>query len=310
MSIVFISASIIFSNNGISERATVKIEEHKYGDFFGRDGIPSKENDGSCRNLLGLNELDYIYCLTTSASPEILIIGDSHALALNSAPFFGDINLKTLLIGANTCAPLDGVKILINGIEKNENCKIIPSYVYSLLDKVPSIDSIYISSMGPFYFTGNNFGWAKGENGVSLQNNFDTTLQIQSEIFYSGYARLIEHLLLHTKKVNFIIDVPELFLQPADCLPSRPFSLKKERSLKCVQDRKILEMRYLEYRKIVQRLKINFPQLNIIDSTDFFCDEIICYSQVGDKILYRDEHHLNRNGSEYLWRAILKDAAR
>lgn len=79
-------------------------------------------SDESCNSLLGLGVPDELVCLTKSDKPEVLIIGDSNAMALNLAPYFHLVDVKTLLLAKNSCVPFESSSLFyLNGLEKS--CK-------------------------------------------------------------------------------------------------------------------------------------------------------------------------------------------
>ena len=286
LSIFLISSTTIFINN-------------KYN----LNGVPALEDDKSCTRLLGITRPPYIYCLVNDPNPEYLIIGDSHALAINSAPFFGDIDKKTLLIGANTCAPLDGFKITLNDIERNKSCSEIPQLAYEILRSVKTIKGVVISSMGPFYFTGSNFtSMGKYEkNGIAITKDNQSTENLsQSQMYHMGYSELIKNISSFNVNIYVISDVPELSESP------RPILIKNSISGD-IKNRLEVDLRNFEYRDILRKINKEYPKINIVETDKIFCDKVSCYSYINGKLLYRDSHHINRNGSILIWNYLIEN---
>ncbi|MGA2287417.1 acyltransferase family protein, partial [Bradyrhizobium sp.] len=86
-------------NDGFAGR-----EANRYALFMAH-AQPPKLNDGSCERLLGLSLVVNEYCVSNSAQPQYLLLGDSHAMVLNAAASSGMIDMKTVMIAGNTCLP-------------------------------------------------------------------------------------------------------------------------------------------------------------------------------------------------------------
>jgi hypothetical protein len=210
------------------------------------------------------------------------------------------------LIGANACAPLDGFEILHRGQVMNESCSKIPELAYSILRKSKSIKVVIISSMGPFYFTGINYASkAKIQYNdislISIDKNVDQLMQIDQ--FNIGYSNLIKNILLLNKKIYLVQDVPEL---SATCQLSRPY-INKSGMDGCKENRSEVILRTKEYIKIFSDIKLRYPKINLIKTDDIFCDDSYCYFVKEGKLLYRDYHHINRNGSQLIWRFLMEN---
>jgi hypothetical protein len=49
------------------------------------------------------------------------------------------------------------------------------------------------------------------------------------------------------------------------------------------------------------------PYVKVIEVGRYFCNENICSMTRGDEIFYRDNNHLNLNGSSYIGRRLVED---
>jgi hypothetical protein len=51
---------------------------------------------------------------------------------------------------------------------------------------------------------------------------------------------------------------------------------------------------------LVKRLAAKHPKLVVIDPTKVMCDEKACFTEINGTPLYKDDDHLNYNGSELI----------
>jgi hypothetical protein len=54
-----------------------------------REPLNTRLSDGSCENLLDFAIGPGAVCLTNNSAPEVLFVGDSHAMSINSAAHLG-----------------------------------------------------------------------------------------------------------------------------------------------------------------------------------------------------------------------------
>ena len=245
------------------------------------------KSDGSC-DALGLN-LSKISCLTNSAQPEILIVGDSHAVSLNSAAYLGEVKLKTLLIAANSCLPFDAY----SNSKKftTDDCRNLAMQIKNAVKDFKKIKTVVINIYSPEQKDFARYEFANDGKSSS------------EEIFLTGLSLFISELISAGKDVVFVISAPKLPYDPKACV-ARLFH--KEPSSKCKIDRATVLEREHAYRKIMLEIKKRNPRLKVFDSAQVFCDEDCCYGKDAKNILYWDTHHLNIPGSAKLLNALIK----
>ena len=97
-------------------------------------------------------------------------------------------------------------------------------------------------------------------------------------------------------RVVVILDVPELKKVKANC-EARVKSLGL--SKKCIISAKKIKSRDRQYLEILERLKTQFPTLEIVDLNPLLCDQTECQTSLNDIPLYRDKdnHHLSYYGA-------------
>ncbi|NBV05762.1 MAG: acyltransferase [Proteobacteria bacterium] len=238
--------------------------------------------DESC-NIFGINSKNII-CSTNSDKPEILIVGDSHATSLNSSVYEKKVNLKTLLLSANSCLPFD--KYLAQKEFKHDDCRNLTTQIKFAVKEVSSIKTIIIMTYSPEEEDFEKYGF-----------NNSTKKNESKDLFLKGYSDFIAELISAGKNVVFVVDVPKLSHDPKLCV-TRIFN--KNPASDCKIGKNLVFEKEASYRKIVKDLKKINPKLNLFYSSDVFCDENYCYGKDSNNIFYYDQHHLSVAGSKKL----------
>lgn len=271
--------------------------------------ISTYSSDGSC-TLVDLGQIRNELCLSVGRHPEVLLAGDSHAIALNAAPFLGQVSLRTLLIATNSCLPfLDYVTYGPNERKEDKICTDLARHTLEASRSHPEIQNVILSTRGPFYFSGAAFG-VEAED--PSRNNWeiepvrgDGGGATNQERFLRGYSQMISSLEESGKTVTFVIDVPELGIEARTCIPSRPFTFAPPAVSPCTVLRTVVDQRQAEYRKIVKSLSEEHPRLKVFDPLPLFCDDTLCHGRDDAHLFYRDTNHLTVHGSQVVWNALL-----
>jgi peptidoglycan/LPS O-acetylase OafA/YrhL len=300
---------LTFERNGFEFRPPNKVAK------FAADLVipgPTIVSDGSCAQD-GIEQIKNEVCLMTSRHPDTVIIGDSHAMSLNSAPFMNKISAKTLLIAAYDCPPF--ISYVAYGPAENKARKIcadVARQAFRSIVEHPEITRVLIAVRGPLYLAG---GFGSEQTDPTLQNwrIESITGDVSGEpaqMFALGFSEIISRLETLKKTVVFVIDVPELGFDPHLCLPDRPFALLRRAPSDCTIPRSVVDQRQADYRKAIGILKAAHPGLLLFDSIPVFCDQAQCYAKGSDHIYYYDSNHLNVEGSAKVWQALLPVIAR
>ncbi len=280
---------VCFKKDGIPTRKYIVDAELQSKDLM--TPYKSRKSDGSCDDL-GLN-LGKLICLKNSKQPEILIIGDSHAMAINSSAYSGEVNLKTILIAQHSCIPFRYYGFIREGREFKE-CHNLGTAALSIFEKIRSIQTIIINT-NVYYSSQKTL---KREIFSFKKNNHET----QEEMFLSGYNDIISKLILSGKNVIFIIDNPDLGFNPKSCVKRPLFPLQND----CSVGKKMILDKQNYYRELVGKIAKKNPKLKIFDSLGVFCDDNFCYAKDDKNIFYWDSNHLNVNGSKKLLNNLIQ----
>lgn len=126
---------------------------------------------------------------------------------------------------------------------------------------------------------------------------------IEREQLEAEFNRLIESLIDANKKVYIVDDIPQFKFKPSKC----KYAGRLGRENKCRQDIEITKKERMDYYSIFSTVTEKYPDINIIDTTGFFCDSNYCSMSRDGILFYRDDHHLNINGSQGLGRYIIQN---
>jgi hypothetical protein len=76
---------------------------------------------------------------------------------------------------------------------------------------------------------------------------------------------------------------------------------------KCRQDRKLFQAAYATYYPELKKSVDKVPGVQLLNTARYFCDKDVCMMNNGAAVLYRDNNHLNNNGSRFLANRMLTD---
>jgi peptidoglycan/LPS O-acetylase OafA/YrhL len=245
---------------------------------------------------------------------KLLVIGDSHGEALASGLYLAIQEIRPsvsiVIQSEGGCSPLRGVESR-NQVGISRNClgKYESVYQWAIEDK--SVRTVILASrwaervgaaVGFGSVDGNlsSGGYSFMVDGKLVDNNSDT--------FALGLRYTIQTLMDNGKRVVFAHQVPEFGFYPPFC-GVRPIPLNswKDGEERCVIERELVEIRQKEYRNIFDFVKLDFPELVIMDPLPVFCSEIQCRLKKGSMYLYNDDDHLNKLGAYYFSKKYLTD---
>lgn len=251
--------------------------------------VVSRQSDGSCERILAKHGVKDEICLANDPHPDLMIIGDSHAAALNAAAFLHRVPLKTLLISALACPPYPNIRFTpLSATNYGNNCQAIANDELVTAQSLPSIRTVVVAT---HYGDLARFGY-RDAKGASLSVH---------EAFLEGNSYLAQRLLGLGKRVVFVIDVPTLKVAPVNCVPR----LFKPDPPSCnVPYRDALDEQR-EYRGWVSQLRASVPPLALYDTFSALCDAQVCPAMDPQKLfLYQDNDHLTVRGSEQVLRGL------
>ena len=121
-------------------------------------------------------------------------------------------------------------------------------------------------------------------------DNFYTNIRETSDIYVSN-----------EKKIFILNDVPNFSFHPSKCKYLNRILFKN----KCSEDLSELDKYYLEkFNDLKEDTKIKF---HFINTYKLLCNDLQCSMSKNKILFYRDDNHLNINGSQYLGKEIKYD---
>ena len=110
----------------------------------------------------------------------------------------------------------------------------------------------------------------------------------------------LNRLITANKKVIFMVDPPEFYFDPVDCLRRRPYYLPNHKfRMPCAVSRNEFNKYTKNFHQIIAEARNEFPTVKFIDAYEYFCDEKYCHAIIDGELLYRDNNHLNKAGQHY-----------
>jgi hypothetical protein len=226
------------------------------------------------------------------------LFGDSHAehyLPGLLGP--GTSSDGWLFIGRSGCPPVLNVDILQQGVAVH--CDEENAWAQVVLDRDHDIKTVVMSSLTTPYFMPNPPSAYSRDSVFQLTSN--GYRGSSEDIYYQGLAGMVSNLLTAGKRVVIMIDTPELNFELGRCVANRrlQFLLAGRKALPCYVTRAEYLERNQEYRRMVARLKENYPAILVYDPIDLFCDAEICPVVHDGHSLYRDNDHLSLYGGQF-----------
>jgi hypothetical protein len=263
------------------------------------------KSDNSCERLLIRSTLYPNVCITNSDTPKSMFVGDSHAIALYGGIRNGDINESAILFAGNGCLPLAGFVVQDDNISRSW-CLNYVGNIFDAIDRVPSVETVYVNTRGPVYFSGEGYG-IEGKNKLSIARIDGGDDLSQEERFYVGYSNFIKLLIAKKIKVTFITEVPELGEEPKNCIAHRPVIFSKDKLSTCSQPKQNVVLRKSKYFDLIKRITEENPKLIVYHGVSSFCDNLKCYGMGPEGLWYWDDDHLSLLGSIKLLKDVLRE---
>ncbi|UUS57069.1 MULTISPECIES: acyltransferase family protein [unclassified Acinetobacter] len=224
---------------------------------------------------------------------DLILLGDSHANSLAGA-----VDLWAKDLGLRGYDPTQSTTLYLPQIELFERRAndeyVLLSHFKTRNDSLTKLlqDHHYSIAVVSGYFSAYLTEKVKLSDGTGRSNQ---------EVFEDGMRRAFKNISKASDRVVVILDVPELKKVKANC-EARVKSLGL--SKKCTISAKEIKSRDRQYLEILERLKTQFPKLEIVDLNPLLCDQTECQTSLNDIPLYRDKdnHHLSYYGALELGR--------
>lgn len=236
--------------------------------------------------------LDFCWAPKNS-QPTISLVGDSHAHHLA----FGlqkNMNEPFLLIGHGGTPP---VRDLISlRYEKASNNPLM-GQALDIVNKDPQIRTVILSARWDGFVNSKKGSYEV--LGYKNENNLTTLSHLLTQT--------VEELIRNKKRVILLLDVPQLPINPKNCLKSRPFQ-KAAGICSFPEDKK--KANDDQINEVIRKVAKKYPSMEVIDPSKAICNEGRCTIGDGHVIYYRDDNHLTDIGSDLVAKQILHEAGK
>ena len=241
--------------------------------------------------------------LDPNNAPDVILIGDSHAghLASGLRDFYKSRNRNVLVRLSAGCMPFFTLKLGDKDYFRCKEGRIDKALKYAI--STDSIDTIILAGYGNLVLRG------RLSTSINTQSHYFgyttsfTTAEINrnSSVFRAAIFSTLDTLTKTKKKIVFVVDVPELYFNPLECVSLRGFSLVGQALRSpCVLERSVFEERARIYHSLVAEAKAAFPAVKFINAANYLCDDNKCNILVENRLLYSTRDHLTTYGSKYL----------
>jgi len=291
---LLIISSIVINTDGFPDRSSLR-----YVNDAEIQLIREPRQDNSCLDLFAEGQAP-VYCrMQENDGPIIAIIGDSHAHVL--FPGVADLARQkgygTLLLANSSCPPFMGTVTGRNQMEK-DRCADSIEIILNTVEKNSRITAVVIATRGPIYLTGKGFGTAESDvviSPISVNNgNSIAAKEPPEQMFADGIGKSVLRFQSAGKTVAYFLQVPELGTPARSCL-GRPLSIMGKNS--CEVSYEEYSGRMMQYRDIIDQVKMKNPDLGIIDPESILCNVKNCSGIRDNVLLYADDDHLSVQGS-------------
>jgi hypothetical protein len=293
MIVIGLAGLIIDKNEGFTQRATIKHFQGNYNEL-----LRTTERDEACKSYLKSEEFLFHYCRYNDAGGKetIALIGDSHAHTAfpGLAEALAVQNKNLLMLANSSCPPLSGAVTGINEIERESCAARIDQMIKTVIDK-KEIKTVILMTRGAVYISGAEFRQNDSRQMFYSSNPANTTPP--EKIFASALQATADILRESGKKVYYVLEWPELGLDPAACL-SRPFRRNARDCGPALED---VRARQAKFREIVASTN----GIKTIDPLPLFCPDGRCQVFKDGTLLYADDDHISVEGSRFLARLIM-----
>ena len=247
----------------------------------------------------------------------VMLVGDSHAGHL-------EIGLQNAADGrilnrsSTGCIPFLGLD-RYDALSRPGACLYA---IRSALDEfvvTPDVRNLVLASMGPVYLDGSSFRNQpdRRTRGLVVAYEEDATLRDPWLIFELSLRRTLETLQQHPERnVVLALDVPELGFRYG-CNVQKKVMQVGTLKIGDLVDGPLAEHcriplddyidRASRYRALVKRVAREFPNTDVFDPMELFCDDSWCYGYLEEVgFLYKDPDHLSEAGSTYVAKHLIE----
>lgn len=226
----------------------------------------------------------------TRTKMDFALLGDSHGFSMAPAVDAAgrEVGKNGLLAVHAACPPLSG---MTHGMASDHQCaRFFDAVLQTILEQ--DIKLIFLVARWDLYLFGGMPNGLDAATPAVLQYADDYNSPIRPlEAFEDGVSQTLD--VFKGRTVVFVQDNPQhLNNIPAVAAANRMIGRSIDRYL---IDRKTVESRWKVIRRTLEKVKTG--DLVILETLDRLCPQLLCRYEIGGKIIYWDDDHLNRSGA-------------
>ena len=236
-----------------------------------------------------------------SEKPEALLWGDSHAGHFR--PFVEELGVEngfySLYGGAGGCPPFIGVDLIKHG-RPETGCTETNNQLFEVI-KQSEAAVVFLAGRWAMYTETTR---SEGEKGSRVflgdSSDYAESLENSRRAFRQGMEVTIQQLIANNKQPVLFEQVPSYDFLPSNCLVKKAtYSWMKEKN--CNIEQAEVEKRQAYANTVIKEMEAKYSQLTVIRVNEFICRDGECLSELDAIPLYRDNDHLNIEGSRKLF---------
>lgn len=287
---LLISSLFIMNNNGLQNR--FKELETKNSQY---QWNINQNADVDCIKRYGDEFGQYCKQSNLSEFPELILLGDSNANHLYSglSQYYNVLN-----IGKGACLPFFDIETELNG--EKLNCYVTQNKALNLAINQKDVKTIVLAYSGNGYLNQKRSLLNDEKVYISLKD-----FKNEKDSYSAAMKKTLDALQETNKRIIFIHAIPRLNFDPKSCDNVRPIRFAKKETEECIMKKIIYDEDSSKYFYITIEVLKLYPKIEIINLAKEFCDNNLCSPKIDKNIYYRDEAHLNENGSKYLISRII-----
>jgi len=239
------------------------------------DAIKTNAAMGGCKQI------------NSGQDAEVLVIGDSHAghlaSGLRDQYQKRDVGVAVLLHAG--CFPYRSVNISGQRFFECPDDAMTQALDYA--ERNMKVKVVVLAGYAALHVHGHRFHETVADDAAKR------AARIQA--LDLGFRQTVRRLLDSGKKVVFVIDNPELLVDPKACV-ERPFPFGHP---ECAIDvtAEQTQVRNQDFDMLVAQHSNDFPQVQFFSARSVFCDDAICRARKGHELWFASRDHLTPAGS-------------